>query len=213
LLPLIDYPSILLPVKGGCESRALRVGLYSSPMTTNDGKGTASEGKGRPTPTRKEAESKRKVSSLAPVVTKDQKRASKALARQNRIAQRAAYLRGDESALPARDRGPARRYVRNFVDSRRSIGEYFLPIIFVVLVLTLFPVAVVQVGAVALMYAVLIIAVIDGIFLSRKIRKAIGIKFPGTSTKGLGMYAWLRSTQMRRLRAPHPQVKVGDSID
>jgi hypothetical protein len=182
-------------------------------MTTNDGKGTTSEGKGRPTPTRKEAESKRKVSSLAPVVTKDQKRASKALARQSRVAQRAAYLRGDESALPARDRGPARRYVRNFVDSRRSTGEYFLPIIFVVLVLTLIPLPAVQIGAIALMYAVLILAVIDGFFLSRKIRKAVAIKFPGTSTKGLGMYAWLRSTQMRRLRAPHPQVKVGDSID
>ena len=182
-------------------------------MTTNDGKGTASEGKGRPTPTRKEAESKRKVSTLAPVVTKDQKRASKALARQSRVAQRAAYLRGDESALPARDRGPARRYVRNFVDSRRSTGEYFLPIIFVVLVLTLIPLPVVQIGAIALMYAVLILAVIDGFFLSRKIRKAVAIKFPGTSTKGLGMYAWLRSTQMRRLRAPHPQIKVGDSID
>ncbi len=174
---------------------------------------TENEGKGRPTPKRKDAESKRKVSTLAPIVTKDQKRASKALARQNRIAARAAYLRGDEAALPARDRGPARRYVRNFVDSRRSIGEYFLPIIFVVLVLTLFPIAVVQVGAVALMYAVLVIAVIDGIFLSRKIRKAVEAKFPGTSTKGLGMYAWLRSTQMRRLRAPHPQVKVGESID
>ena len=174
---------------------------------------TENEGKGRPTPKRKDAESKRKVSTLAPIVTKDQKRASKALARQNRIAARAAYLRGDEAALPARDHGPARRYVRNFVDSRRSIGEYFLPIIFVVLVLTLFPIAVVQVGAVALMYAVLVIAVIDGIFLSRKIRKAVEAKFPGTSTKGLGMYAWLRSTQMRRLRAPHPQVKVGDSID
>jgi hypothetical protein len=182
-------------------------------MTTYDGNGTSSEGKGRPTPTRKEAESKRKVSSLAPVVTKDQKRASKALARQSRVAQRAAYLRGDESALPARDRGPARRYVRNFVDSRRSTGEYFLPIIFVVLILTLIPLPAVQIGAVALMYAVLILAVIDGFFLSRKIRKAIAIKFPGTSTKGLGMYAWLRSTQMRRLRAPHPQVKVGDSID
>ena len=174
---------------------------------------TENQGKGRPTPKRKDAESKRKVSTLAPIVTKDQKRASKALARQTRIAARAAYLRGDEAALPARDRGPARRYVRNFVDSRRSIGEYFLPIIFVVLVLTLFPIAVVQVGAVALMYAVLVIAVIDGIFLSRKIRKAVAAKFPGTSTKGLGMYAWLRSTQMRRLRAPHPQVKVGDSID
>ena len=174
---------------------------------------TSNEGKGRPTPKRKEAESKRKVSTLAPVVTKDQKRAAKALARQNRVAHRAAYLRGDESALPARDRGPARRYVRNYVDSRRSIGEYFLPIIFVVLVLTLFPVAAIQIGAVALMYAVLVIAVIDGFFLSRKIRKAVALKFPDTSTKGLGMYAWLRSTQMRRLRAPHPQVKVGDSIN
>ena len=83
---------------------------------------TTNEGKGRPTPKRKEAESKRKVSSLSPVVTKDQKRAAKLQARQDRVGSRAAYLRGDEAALPARDRGPARRYVRNFVDSRRSTG-------------------------------------------------------------------------------------------
>lgn len=174
---------------------------------------TTNESKGRPTPKRKEAESKRKVSSLAPVVTKDQKRASKALARQDRLAQRAAYLRGEESALPSRDRGPARRYVRNYVDSRRSVGEYFLPIIFFVLVLTLFPIAALQYGAIALMYAVLLVAVVDGILLSRKIRKAIESNFPGTATKGLGMYAWLRSTQMRRLRAPHPQVKVGEQFN
>jgi len=174
---------------------------------------TTNESKGRPTPKRKDAESKRKVSSLAPVVTKDQKRASKALARQDRLAQRAAYLRGEESALPSRDRGPARRYVRNYVDSRRSVGEYFLPIIFFVLVLTLFPIAALQYGAIALMYAVLLVAVVDGIFLSRKIRKAIETNFPGTATKGLGMYAWLRSTQMRRLRAPHPQVKVGEKFN
>jgi len=174
---------------------------------------STNESKGRPTPKRKEAESKRKVSSLAPVVTKDQKRASKALARQDRLAQRAAYLRGEESALPSRDRGPARRYVRNYVDSRRSVGEYFLPIIFFVLVLTLFPIAALQYGAIALMYAVLLVAVVDGILLSRKIRKAIETNFPGTATKGLGMYAWLRSTQMRRLRAPHPQVKVGEKFN
>lgn len=173
---------------------------------------STNESKGRPTPKRKDAESKRKVSSLAPVVTKDQKRASKALARQDRLAQRAAYLRGEESALPTRDRGPARRYVRNYVDARRSVGEYFLPIIFFVLVLTLFPIAALQYGAIALMYAVLLIAVVDGFLLSRKIRKAIEANFPGTSTKGLGMYAWLRSTQMRRLRAPHPQVKVGEKF-
>jgi hypothetical protein len=172
---------------------------------------TSNEGKGRPTPTRKEAESKRKVSSLAPIVTKDQKRASKALARQNRIASRAAYMRGEEAALPSRDRGPARRYVRNYVDARRSPGEFFLPVIFVVLVLiSIVPQALI---VVALMYAIMLFAVIDGFIMNRKIRKALALKFPGTTTKGLGMYAWLRSTQMRKLRAPHPQVKVGDSID
>jgi hypothetical protein len=169
---------------------------------------TTQEGKGRPTPKRKEAESKRKVSSLAPIVSKEQKRAAKALARQDRVAQRAAYMRGDESALPLRDRGPARRFVRNYVDSRRSTGEYFLPTIFVVLVLTLVQSKVIQLGAIALMYAMLLIAVVDGILLTRKIRKEVTAQFPGTDTKGLGMYAWLRSTQMRRLRAPLPQVKV-----
>ena len=167
------------------------------------------EGKGRPTPKRKEAESKRKVSSLSPIVTKDQKRASKAQARQNRSAERAAYLRGDESALPLRDRGPARRFVRNYVDSRRSTGEYFLPVIFVVLMLTLIRNQTIQLGAIVLMYAMLLVAVIDGILLTRKIRKEVETQFPGTNTKGLGMYAWLRSTQMRRLRAPHPQVTIG----
>jgi hypothetical protein len=166
------------------------------------------EGKGRPTPKRKEAESKRKVSSLSPIVTKDQKRASKVQARQNRSAERAAYLRGDESALPLRDRGPARRFVRNYVDSRRSTGEYFLPVIFVVLMLTLIRNQTIQLGAIALMYAMLLVAVIDGILLTRKIRKEVETQFPGTNTKGLGMYAWLRSTQMRRLRAPHPQVTI-----
>mgnify|MGYP003904446877 CR=1 FL=1 len=172
---------------------------------------TSNEGKGRPTPKRKDVESKRKVSTLAPIVTKDQKRASKALARESRVAQRAAYLRGDEAALPARDRGPARRYVRNYVDARRSIGEYFLPIIFVVLVLTLIPVPAVQLGSVALMYSVLLVAVVDGFILGRKIKKLIAEKFPTENSKGLGMYAWLRSTQMRRLRAPKPMHKVGDT--
>ncbi len=170
-------------------------------------------GKGRPTPKRKVSEAKRITSSLAPVVTKEQKREAKLASRQDRVASRAAYLRGEESALPLRDRGPARRFVRNYVDARRSIGEYFLPIIFVVLILTLIPTPSVQFGAIAIMYGVLIMAVVDGIFLGRRIRKLMGEKFPNVPTKGLGMYAWLRSTQMRRLRAPHPQTKVGDEVN
>ena len=154
-------------------------------------------GKGRPTPKRKVSEAKRITSSLAPVVTKEQKREAKLATRQDRVA----------------SRGPARRFVRNYVDARRSIGEYFLPIIFVVLILTLIPTPSVQFGAIAIMYGVLIMAVVDGIFLGRRIRKLMGEKFPNVPTKGLGMYAWLRSTQMRRLRAPHPQTKVGDEVN
>ncbi len=172
----------------------------------------ASQKKGRPTPKRKEAQSKRIVSSLAPASSKEEKKRAREQSRASRNASRAAYLRGEESALPLRDKGPARKYVRNLVDSRKSIGEYFLPIIFVVLLLSIFPVAALQYGGIALMYAVLLTAVIDGIFLSRKIKREVRKRFPDTSTKGLGLYGWLRSTQMRRLRTPHPQVKSGDSF-
>jgi len=172
----------------------------------------ASSKKGRPTPKRKEAQSKRIVSSLAPASTKEEKKRAREQSRASRNASRAAYLRGEESAMPLRDRGSARRYVRNLVDSRRSIGEYFLPIIFVVLLLSVFPVPALQYGAIALMYAVLLTAAIDGVFLSRKIKKEIRNRFPDSPTKGLGLYGWLRSTQMRRLRTPHPQVKPGESF-
>ena len=160
--------------------------------------------KGRPTPSRKDAESKRKVSTLAPAVGKEAKKREKELARERRVAAREAYLRGDENALPLRDRGPVRRFVRDEVDARRSIGEYFLPIIFVVLLFSVVPNMTVNIVAIVLMYTVLLFAVIDGFFLSRKLKKQITEKFPDANPKGLGMYGWLRSTQMRRLRAPKP---------
>jgi hypothetical protein len=98
------------------------------------------------------------------------------------------------------------------VDSRKSIGEYFLPIIFVVLFLTLIPSAIFQIGSIAIMYSVLLISVIDGIFLSRRIKRLVAAKFPDAAVKGIGMYGWLRSTQMRRMRTPKPQIKVGESF-
>jgi hypothetical protein len=168
--------------------------------------------KGRPTPKRKESQSKRIVSSLAPASSKEEKKRAREQARASRNASRMAYLRGEESAMPLRDRGPAKRFVRNLVDSRKSIGEYLLPIIFVVLVLSILPIKAMQLGALALMYGLLITVAIDGVFLSRKIKREVLIRFPDAQTKGLGRYGWLRSTQMRRLRTPHPQTKPGDSI-
>ena len=168
--------------------------------------------KGRPTPKRKDAESARKVSSLAPAHSKEEKARQKSAARAARMAQRAAYLRGDESALPLRDKGPVKKFIRNYVDSRRSIGEYFLPIIGVVLIISLIPVAAAAVIGVALMYSVLFASVIDGIFLTRRIKREVSARFPSESVKGLGMSGWLRSTQMRRMRAPKPGVAVGEKF-
>ena len=164
------------------------------------------EKKGKPTPKRKDAEAKLKISPLSPTASKDAKRALKEQSRVRRLEARAAYMRGEESALPYRDKGPARRFVRNYIDERRSISEYFLVLIMLVLFLTIIPIPAVQLAAVALMYSSMIFMTVNGIVLSRKLKKLVAEKYPEEPTKGIGMYGWMRSTQLRRLRAPAPQV-------
>ena len=70
-----------------------------------------------------------------------------------------------------------------------------------------------QIISIAIMYSVLLISVLDGVRLNRKIKKLVAAKFPGTPLRGLGLYGWLRSTQMRRMRTPKPQVKAGAKIN
>jgi Flp pilus assembly protein TadB len=165
------------------------------------------ENKGRPTPKRKDAEAKRVVNSLAPAKNRAERSQQKVQLREQRALTRAAYMRGEESALPARDRGPARRFIRDTVDARRSVGEYFLPLLFVVLVISRMPKL--QVVAVLLMYFIMLSAIVDWFLLTRRIKREIVERFPQTPTKGLGMYACTRSTQLRRLRAPKPQRSPG----
>ncbi len=168
--------------------------------------------KGRATPKRKDSEARLKVNSIAPATSKEGKARDRALEKSRRVEARAAFMRGEESALPARDRGPAKKFVRNHIDSRRSLGEYFLPTIMVVLVLTAIPVKAIQLLAILFLYAAMLYSFSSAIFVGRKIKKLVAERFPNESLKGIGMYGWLRSTQMRRMRAPAPQVKRGDSI-
>ncbi|MFM7496387.1 MAG: DUF3043 domain-containing protein, partial [Candidatus Nanopelagicus sp.] len=79
-------------------------------------------------------------------------------------------------------------------------------LIMLVLFLTIIPIPAIQLAAVALMYSSMIFMTVNGIFLSRKLKKLVVEKFPDEPTKGIGMYGWMRSTQLRRLRAPAPQV-------
>jgi hypothetical protein len=165
-----------------------------------------SANKGKATPKRKEAVAKTKVNSITVPATKASKNRDKGAVRAARAEARAAYMRGDENALPARDKGPVKRFVRDYVDSKRTIGEYFLPAIMIVLVLTLIPNRGVQLLAILFMYTVMLYSIVSGFFFSQKLKKVIAEKFPDAPTKGLGMYGFLRSTQMRRMRAPAPQV-------
>ena len=170
---------------------------------------TENTGKGRPTPKRKEAEVKRGAS-LAPALTKAEKKAQREQLRSQRAAQRSAFMRGEENAMPPRDRGPVRKFVRNYVDSRINIGEYFLPFIFVVLLMSLTRNQNIAILSILLMYSIMLVAIVDGLLLGRRIKRQVKERFPNESTRGIAIYAFLRSTQMRRMRAPAPQVKRGD---
>ena len=99
--------------------------------------------KGKATPKRKDAVAATKVNSITAPATKADRSKNREALKASRAAARAAYMRGDENALPARDRGPVKRFVRDYVDSRRSLGEYFLPLMIFVLALTIIPSAVV----------------------------------------------------------------------
>lgn len=167
-----------------------------------------SEKKNKPTPKRKEAQAKLNSSPLSPGASKESKRMLKEQTRSRRVQSRAAYMRGEESALPPRDRGPAKRFIRNYIDARKSITEYFLIIILFVLMLTIIPIPAVQLAAVAIMYSTMIFITLDGFLLSRRIKKMVKEQFPSEPTRGVGMYGWMRATQLRRLRAPAPQVTV-----
>ena len=163
--------------------------------------------KDSPTPKRKDAEALNKVNAITSPATKASKSRDRNDLKNKRAAARAAYMRGEESALPIRDKGPVRRFVRDYVDSRRNIGEYFLPAVALVLVLSVVHNKFISLIAILVMYVAMLYTVFSGVFMTRKIRKAVSEQFPDESTKGLGMYGWLRSTQMRRMRAPAPQVE------
>ena len=168
--------------------------------------------KGKATPKRKDAVAATKVNSITSPVTKADRSKNRETLRAARAEARAAYMRGDQNALPARDRGPVKKFVRDYIDSRRSLGEYFLPLMVIVLVLTLVPSAEIRFVAIIFMYGAMLYSVVYGFFVTKNIKKQVAERFPDESTKGLGMYGWLRSTQMRRLRAPAPQKKLGDQV-
>jgi Flp pilus assembly protein TadB len=169
-------------------------------------------GKGRATPTRKEAEAARKQRLTAPRTRKEQQAVRKAQLAQSRARQRQALSTGDDTYLPARDKGPVRRYVRDFVDSKWRVGEILVPLFFVVFVILAVAPATVSALGVYVWLAVLVLMGVDAVRVVRGVKAGIRERFGEAETQGVAMYAVLRALQMRRLRLPKPLVKHGQSF-
>ncbi|MFD6419242.1 DUF3043 domain-containing protein [Streptomyces sp. NPDC060194] len=166
--------------------------------------------KGRPTPKRAVAQTQRRSVANTKMTPKEARARQREARRTALEKQRQALASGDERYLPARDQGPVRRYVRDFVDSRFCIAEFFLPMAVVILVLSMIRNAQMQSISLLLWLFVIVLIVVDSIGIWLRLRKQIPARFPGQRTKGAVAYGLMRSLQMRRLRLPKPQVKRGE---
>ncbi|HEX5272217.1 MAG TPA: DUF3043 domain-containing protein [Gemmataceae bacterium] len=169
-------------------------------------------GKGRPTPKRSDAERRRRQPYTAPKDRKEASRVSRDRQRADRARRMEAVRRGEEWALPPRDRGPGKALARDYVDSKRRVSEYYMYGLLVLLVLLFVPSMIVKSIVPLLVLAAVLVMAIEGIYLGRKVKSLAAKRLPGESTRGLSLYAAMRALQIRRLRVPKPRVKPGDSF-
>ncbi|MCS0636319.1 DUF3043 domain-containing protein [Streptomyces sp. LP05-1] len=166
--------------------------------------------KGRPTPKRSEAQTQRRRASSAPMDRKEAMRRQREARRADLSKQREALASGDERYLPARDKGPVRRFVRDFIDSRFCVAEFFLPLAVVILVLSMIKVPQLQNIALTLWLGVIVLIVLDSIGVAFRLKKQLRERFPDAPKRGAVAYGLMRSLQIRRLRLPKPKVKRGE---
>ena len=177
----------------------------------NSGKDVA--GKGHATPSRRDAESARKKQMKNAPTRKEQGQRERAARQKQRLQTQEAMRTGDDKHLPARERGPVRRFLRDYVDRRYNVAEFMLPILLLILVLSLInqPWALQLVG---LMWVATLAGVaVDWFLLMRGIKREMATRdFDPAETRGARFYALLRSTQLRRFRLPKPQIKRREAL-
>lgn len=171
-------------------------------------------GKGRPTPKRRDAE----AANRRPLISGD-KKTDRAKARAEAAKQRQlmdqAMQTGDERYLPAQHKGEARRFARDYIDARWTLGEFFLPIALLV-VIVMFGGSVlgippeIVIYAILALYVVVLVAVVEAIVHATIVHKRALAKFGRDRVRGIRLYTAMRSMQMRRMRLPKPQVKRGE---
>jgi hypothetical protein len=171
-------------------------------------------GKGRPTPSRKDAEAAARERARMGM---DKKTAQKVL-RDRRTATnqevREGIRRGDERFLPARDQGPVKRFVRDWVDSRISVAEFLVPAMILIVVLGWSggggakPTTLSRIAS-DLQIFTLLIVVIEVALTRVRLTKLVKEKFPDEANTRVTFYAYSRMITPRFMRLPKAKVKRG----
>jgi hypothetical protein len=169
-------------------------------------------GKGRPTPTRKEAEAAAKARAKTPRTRKELARAQREVRVESSQQVRAAMKSGDERYYMARDKGPMRRFCRDFVDCRFSFLDVLFPLLIVSMVLGYTGNDTLMELSSFLLLATLLMLVLDATFLRLRLRRELARRFPGESMKGTTYYTLSRALNPRFLRMPKAQVKIGQTL-
>ena len=182
-----------------------------NPQTPEESRQTAP--KGRPTPSRKQAQAAKAQPLVPSTMNKDAKKAARLADREAREKARLAAMQGDDRYLPERERGPQRKLVRDYVDGRFNFGEWMIPLMVIVLILTLIPNDQFQLIFLSAIWLYVAISVVDAWLCGRKAYALVAAKFGADRVQsGTKMYAAMRALQMRMLRMPKPQVKRGHKI-
>ena len=170
-------------------------------------------GKGRPTPKRREAELQRRKRAAPPRNRREAARRSRQRIREERSSARKAIMTGDERHLPPRDAGPVRRFARDYVDSRRTLSEYLLFVVFALLIVSWLGNPVINAAATLAMLVLFVTVIVEMLLIARGVRREVARRWPGEETqKGLGWYTAMRASQSRRLRLPKPKVARGTKV-
>jgi hypothetical protein len=167
------------------------------------------QGKGRPTPSRKEAEAARRERARAGMDKKTAKRVLRDRQAERNRMMREGMKRGDEKYLMPRDQGPVRRYIRDWVDARLSFTEFLLPMLLVIMLLQWSGNDALMSFGNGLWTASIFLILVDLFWMSYRLRRDLRAKFPDESHKGAFFYAVLRSLQLRFMRLPKPRVRIG----
>jgi hypothetical protein len=164
---------------------------------TPDGK------KGRPTPSREQAQAAR-MAAIHPKLTKKELRAK----------EREVENRKRTEDWEKVENQPERVLMRNYVDSRWTFTELMWPLLLIMLAGSLLASAwpPLLVITTFLLYGVVLLSVVNIIWVWFGFKKMLAARYPDRPTKGLLWSMISRMVTLRRVRNPAPAIKRGEAF-